>query len=118
VSGGMAKGSWIQALAAPKQLHEDLFEELPWTVRIGTGEGRPLWGIPDAKVVELSLHAGQTSTNLTKTVRSSKLAKEHRHKLRPAIKALGSSIRTVSPDRFLKIRPWEKTQQLTEHTVK
>ena len=106
------------SLAAPEQLHEDLFEELPGPVRIGVGKSRTLRGIPDAKMVELSLHAGKPSANLTKTVRSPKLAEEHRHELRPAIKAFGRPVCPVSTNRFFKFRARKKTQQLAEHTVK
>jgi hypothetical protein len=52
------------SLTTSKQLYEDLLEELPWPVGIGVGEGRAFRGISNSKVVELSLDAGQTSTNL------------------------------------------------------
>jgi len=105
-------------LTPPKQLHEDFFEELPGPVRIGVGESRTLRGIPDAKVVELTLHAGQASANLTKAVRSPKLAEEHRHELRPAIKAFGRPVSPVGTNCFFKLRARKKTQQLAEHTIK
>ncbi len=85
---------------------------------LGVGESRTLRGVSNAKMVELSLHAGKPPANLPKAVCPPKLAEEHRHELRPAIKAFGRSISPVRSNRFFKLRAREKTQQLAEHTIK
>ena len=91
-----AEGLWGgDPLTAPKQLHEDFLEELPWSMRIGVRQRGAFRRVAHTKVSELSFYAGQTTADLAQAVRPAKLAKQHRNKLRPAVKSLGGVVRSM-----------------------
>jgi len=85
--------------AALQHLKEHLFEERGGAVGGGVGERGAFGGVGHAEVVELAFHARQPGANLPQGMGPTKLAEEHRHKLRPAIEPLGGALRFVPLDR-------------------
>jgi len=59
-----------------------------------------------------------SATDLSQTMGASQLTKQHRHKLRPAIEALGSTLGPMLSNQSLEIRPKKNSQQLAENTGK
>ena len=105
-------------LAADKQLHEDFLEELPWSMRIGVRQRGAFRRVAHTKVSEFSFYAGQATADLAQAVRPAKLAKQHRNKLRPAVKSLGCVVRSMLRHSFFEVRTRKKLQQLAEDTAK
>ncbi len=97
--------------ASFEQRVKDRFEKLPRAMRIGIGQGGSRRS-DDPQMTELPLRGGKAVTDLSKRLRSAKLAKQHRHELRPARKPTGMPLGAMVANLFVELDSRKKLEDL------
>lgn len=97
-------------LAAGQQLSKNCFEDLLGPMSVGAGKRRARRRRAYPEVVEAALHDGQSPANFAQTMGPAQLAKEHRHKLRPAVESSGGLFGPMHPHHVLEIGFRKKSQ--------
>jgi len=105
------------ALAALEQLAKDPLVEFPRAVLIGISQGGMTRG-GDSQVFQFTLTTPQPAGNLSERMGSPQLAEEHGHKLPPATKPSGMTLRFGLFDRLLKFGSGKQLQKLAEYATK
>jgi hypothetical protein len=95
--------------APVKELKENLFIELPWTVLIGISQGG-MARSRNAQMLQLPLAASKTSGNLTESMGAAQLAKQHGHKLAPTGESFTMTLGLSDRDQVLKLRTRKQLQ--------
>jgi hypothetical protein len=69
-------------------------------------------------VAELAQTGSQPAADFPQAMRPAQLAKEHRHKLGPALETPGVALSAVLLDQLLKLQAWKKLEQLGKDATK
>src|SRR5216684_6642936 len=99
------------------QALEHILIQLPWPMSVCVRQRRTLGRAVNPELLEPTLGARQTLLDLTQRLGSPKLTEDHRHELRPRTEPLRASIRSVSVDELLELRPRNKLENLIENAT-